>query len=209
MPHQKYEVAGVEYPSVTTILNVVAKPFLIKWANRLGKEGIDYEEYLKNAANTGTLTHLFIENYINKKNGTDLNNYNKKQLDLANKLFENFKGWYSKQQRNPIFTELSMVSERLGFGGTCDFVFEDNNNFCLVDFKTTTHIQREYFIQLLAYSLLLKEKKGIIVDTLSILRLTEEGYEYQEMKITEAKDKYYEYFMACKTLYEIKKKVFE
>ena len=209
MPHTKYEIDGIEYPSVTTILNVVAKPFLIKWANGLGKQGIDSEEYVKNSANIGTLTHLLIENYINN-NDTDantLNTYNKKQVDLAKKLFENFRGWYSKQERKPIFTELSMVSERLGFGGTCDFVFEDNGNFCLVDFKTTTHIQREYFIQLLAYSLLLKEKKGIIVDTLSILRLTEEGYEYQEMNIKEAKDKYLEYFMTCKTLYEIKKKL--
>lgn len=208
MPHQKYEIDGIEYPSVTTILNVVAKPFLIKWANGLGKKGIDYEEYLKNSAGIGTLTHLLIENHI-KKTQTDpntLKQYKNEQIDIANKYFESFKKWYGAEEITPVLSECSMVSKELGYGGTCDFVFRDKNNHAvLIDFKTTSHIQKDYFIQMMAYSELLSTSQKAFVDKIAVLRLLPDGHEYQEMDFKEAINKYYGYFKACRTLYEIKK----
>ena len=208
MPHTKYEIDGIEYPSVTTILNVVAKPFLIKWANGLGKKGIDYEEYLKNSAGIGTLTHLLIENHI-KKMQTDpntLKQYKNEQIDIANKYFESFKKWYDTEEITPVLSECSMVSKELGYGGTCDFVFIDkNNDTFLIDFKTTTHIQKDYFIQMMAYSELLSTSQKAFVDKIAVLRLLPDGYEYQEMDLKEALNKYYGYFQACRTLYEMKK----
>lgn len=182
---------------------------MIKWANGIGKNGIDYEEYLKNSANIGLLTHLLIGDYINKKD-TDsavLKTYKKEQIELANIYFNSFKKWYETEEISPIVSEFSMVSKTLGFGGTCDFVFGDKDNkVVLVDFKTTTHIQKDYFIQMMAYSLLLKEK-DIKVNKIAVLRFFPDGHVYKEMDVAEAKNRYYEYFMTCKNLFKAKKEL--
>ena len=48
---------GEKVPSVTTVLNVLAKPALIYWAWDLGIKGIDYRKYRDDKADIGTLVH--------------------------------------------------------------------------------------------------------------------------------------------------------
>lgn len=49
-------------PSVTQLLDLLAKPALISWANRQGLLGIDIEEQRKKAKLDGTSLHSQIEN---------------------------------------------------------------------------------------------------------------------------------------------------
>ena len=45
--HTIYKLAnGDIVPGVTTITGRISKPFLVKWANNLGLEGIDYDKYM-------------------------------------------------------------------------------------------------------------------------------------------------------------------
>ena len=52
--------AGNTIPGVTTALNELNKPALVKWANNLGLQGIDSNKYRDVLADVGTLTHYFI-----------------------------------------------------------------------------------------------------------------------------------------------------
>ena len=48
---------GKVVPGTTTIISNLAKPYLIKWANNLGLEGIDSDSVKEMAGDVGTLTH--------------------------------------------------------------------------------------------------------------------------------------------------------
>jgi len=49
--HITYKLAdGVPVPGVTTILSVLNKPALVKWANNLGLQGIDSSKYVDEKA---------------------------------------------------------------------------------------------------------------------------------------------------------------
>src|SRR6185295_14538693 len=55
---------GVEsYPSVTTVLSIISKPFLATWRGNLGNEAADL--YLESQAERGTAIHEGIECLLN------------------------------------------------------------------------------------------------------------------------------------------------
>lgn len=55
-------------PSVADLLKLLDKPALLRWANRIGLQGIELDQYRKNAMAKGSDHHKQIENYI--KNNT-------------------------------------------------------------------------------------------------------------------------------------------
>ena len=57
---------GTKVPGVTTVLGILNKPALVKWANNLGLQGIDSNKYRDEMADIGTLAHQMIVNYFNK-----------------------------------------------------------------------------------------------------------------------------------------------
>lgn len=48
-------------PSVTELLDILAKPALISWANKQGLKGIDLKDFRKKALSKGTSIHAQIE----------------------------------------------------------------------------------------------------------------------------------------------------
>lgn len=51
-------------PSVTKLIDMLDKPALLKWANKLGLEGVKIDDYRSQKKQGGTDYHLAIENYI-------------------------------------------------------------------------------------------------------------------------------------------------
>ena len=200
--HQVYEADGVKYPSVTEILAVVNKPYLVPWANKLGKEGIDSTILLRRSANIGTLAHALIQGYLTNEQ-VSVEGYAPTQVEAAKNAFVSFKLWHDKEQPTLEVSELSVLSRLLGYGGTIDAVFFINGKRVLVDFKTSRSIHKEYFAQLAAYIRLYHARFGDGVDKAMILQLgTGPRPQYT---VSELKDYsyYLEYFNRALDMYKV------
>ena len=51
-------------PHVTQLLDLLNKPALLNWANKIGLQGINIDEFRKNALRKGSARHREIENFL-------------------------------------------------------------------------------------------------------------------------------------------------
>lgn len=163
----------VEVPSVTTIIKLLNKPFIAKWANSLGWKRQSYDKVLEESANKGTFVHETLHEYLFKEGKKfDLSN-----PDVLNFLYENlntFKEFEKEYDIKPIWGEKSFSLDR--FGGTVDLYCELNNKYTILDFKTSKRFYSSHFIQLGAYIQLL-EANDYKVEQVAILRIREGDYD--------------------------------
>lgn len=200
--HQKYEINGITYPSVTTILGVINKPFLVPWANKLGREGINSTEYTKRIADIGTLTHALIQGHLEGEE-VSLEGYPEDYKEEAKKGYNSYLLWESQHQVKPILSEESFISEDLGFAGTIDALMEIDGKLTLVDFKTSSAIHPEYLCQLSAYLELYKEKyKTEEKIPAMILKVNKEDKPSFETAYLTDRMKYLSLFYAAFSLYK-------
>lgn len=203
MPRQVYKnKAGKRVVGVTTYLNELAKPALVKWANKLGLQGIDSSKYVDNLADIGILAHAMIMSHL-RGEPFDYTDYTEEQVALAKNCFKSYLEWESAHTVTPISVEVSLVSEEYQFGGTPDLLAYVDGVITLIDFKTGTAIHSEYSIQVAAYWVLLLER-GYVIDKAMILRIDRdgEGFEIKEVKALRT---YWELFTHCQAIYELKK----
>jgi hypothetical protein len=153
--HIRYRLAdGSLVPGVTTVLNVLAKPALVPWANRLGLDGIDVAKHVDELAQAGTLTHAMVladlQGHVQLEDGlTD--GYTKHEIELAENAFLSYLEWKKGHTLEPLYIETPMVSEASGFGGTPDFVGLLDGKATVLDFKTSKDIYPEHMHQVAAY----------------------------------------------------------
>lgn len=140
---------GEKVPSVTTILSVINKPDLLKWANALGLKHIGYEEYMNSRAEIGTDFHKMAEDYMSGRPVEGV--HFKESIEMFNRFMIWAKNHYYKVYRS----EFSLVGKR--FGGTIDAIADVDGAFSIVDYKTAKEVYIDFFIQLAGYGLLLKE----------------------------------------------------
>lgn len=170
MAKQKYKNNnGVEVPSVTTIINKTLgwnKEVLIAWTRKKALEGKDPKKISKEACNTGTLVHKYIETY--NKNLTESNDLNKlkekaslQQIVVAERGLEQYKILEKEKNIKVIEPELAMVNEEYQFGLTPDLIATVQINNSLLDYKTSKAIYSDHIIQLAAYYKSLEEKYNL------------------------------------------------
>jgi hypothetical protein len=167
MAHQRYyNSKRVRLPSVTTVLEIVEKPALKRWAWTQGQEGLNYEDTSRDSMWRGTLTHLACE--LDERT-TAMSLCESDELRLA--VAANYDAFYRWCKDNnvtidPSHKEIKLVSELKGYGGTCDFVCTMgvgavncpqrmmlNSVRLLVDIKTSKAIYTETVLpQLAAYA---------------------------------------------------------
>lgn len=195
-----YSSSGEKLPSVTTILGIVSKPFLTKWANSMGLKGINTEDYTRNITGIGTLAHAKVQGFLEGKE-VDESGYTAEQRGTANQCFIKFMEWRRAHAVELIFSEKSLVSERNGYGGTIDAFLLVDGTPTIVDFKTSGSVSIEYFAQLAAYYQMMGEN-GFNAERLAILWLPkdERGFEYITKEISET-GPYWEFFRAALALY--------
>jgi hypothetical protein len=164
--HTIYRYNGKEVPSATTILKILNKPGLVKWANSLGYRRINVDDALDEAADFGTLIHAWIHRFLTSGMFIyiDTGRYPLKDIFYA---LNNFKKWYDKNNVEAIFSEKKFTIN--DFGGTVDFYGKVNNKLTIIDFKTSRKIRFTMFIQLALYTILLEsheykvEQVGIVL----------------------------------------------
>lgn len=163
---------GKRVPSVTTVLGVIAKPWLVQWANRLGLQGINSTEYVDQAAGAGSLTHAAIDAAFRGEalDAALVEEFSEEERAAGRNAWRRFTEWRAAHAVEPLLTEHQMVSERLHVGGTLDFFAVVNGRRTIVDFKTSSSIYDSHLIQLSAYRSLLEEA-GTQVDEVRVVTL--------------------------------------
>lgn len=157
----------VEVPSATTILKILNKPFIAKWANSLGWKRQSYDKVLEESANKGTFVHELLHEYLFKEG----KKFNISNPDIVNFIYENinaFKDFEKQHVLKPIWGEKPWSTNR--YGGTVDLYCNLDGKDTILDFKTSKRFYSSHFIQLGAYTQLLEEH-GINVDQVAILRV--------------------------------------
>lgn len=196
---------GLTVPGVTTVLGILNKPALVKWANNLGLQGIDSSKYTDEKAAIGTLAHQMIADYL-KGDRTDTSEYSQVQIAQAENALLSFLEWETTHPITVVMCEKPMVSELYRFGGTVDCVGVINDSLCLVDFKTSGGIYPEMMVQVAAYRQLVREA-GHEVQQVFILRIgrtEDEGFE--ERRVNDL-DKRWQIFLHALAIYRLQKEV--
>ena len=204
--HIKYkDQEGNIVPGVTTVLSILAKPALVKWANNLGLQGIDSNKYRDEMADIGTLAHLMILGHFNKQE-TDTSEYSKTQIEKAENCLLSFYEWEKGHTIYPILVEKPLVSDMWGYGGTIDLYCELEGEPTLIDFKTGKAIYPEMMCQLAAYKELLIEN-GHECSKTRILRIgrdEDEGFE-ERVKVNLSSESMV--FHHCLGIYNLQKQI--
>lgn len=169
---------GKRVPGVTTIIDIIAKPQLITWANKMGLDGIDTTKYVDELGDVGTLVHHLI---LCKFKGAipDTDDFTANQIMMASNSMVSFENWLQQHQLEPILVEQPIVSESLRIGGTPDLLCNLDGVPTLIDFKSGKALHFEVLLQLAAYRYLLKTQDWEVEQAIALRigRESNEGFE--------------------------------
>jgi len=147
--------------SVTTLINAHlgwSKGALIGWTRKHCLKGDDSMAIMKEAGRVGTLTHTMIEQFI-KGGVVNLDNYSASEISQAKIAYYSFYKWQEDNDVKFLETEMKLVSEKYGYGGTFDAVAVVNKKLVILDWKTSRFVHDEFLVQLAAYRQLIHENK--------------------------------------------------
>jgi len=144
-----YEIDGIWYPRVTSIVSIKAKPALYRFYAE--QENFSSGEAIKTkSAEEGTLIHNTVEAILSGKSVAVPHSI-KPVIDA----FLEFK---NKNKIVPIKIEERVVSKKHHYAGTVDILCEFNGRLGILDIKTSIAVYRDYGIQTSAYVEAVKEK---------------------------------------------------
>ena len=170
-----YEVEGGAYPSVTSVISLQTREKFAKWRRDVGEEAANKKT--KHATRRGTALHLVFEYYLQNKDYTKLDEYQKPLIQL---MFKAAKSKLDSRLDNIFQQETNMYSDKLCLAGTVDLICEVDGELAIVDFKTSEKEKPEewledYFVQLSAYWAMFSEKTGIVPKKLVVFLVGENG----------------------------------
>jgi hypothetical protein len=203
--HTRYYGADGELlVGVTTALQILNKPSLMRWAWNCGMKGEDYTKVRDQAGSVGTITHLMItcelQNIVPK-----LQEYSQADIDSATLCLNSFHEWRKSHTLEAMLVEKPLASSKYRFGGTPDFIGLVNGELELMDFKTSSGIWNDYFYQLAAYRQLAHENGYESLNKARILRFSKgDNVEFEDRLITQF-SKEFELFTHCLAIYNLLK----
>ena len=184
-----YEYEGIQVPRVTAIISKMIEEEGIKqWANSLGFHHQSYSRVLKDLAILGTLTHNAISTYIMG---------NPIPSDAPQYPMDSFRLWWSTILRSGgqvLGSEVPVVCDL--YGGTYDLLLKIKKKRYLVDFKTSNHVTYKYWLQLAAYTRVLRQQ-GVNINGLMILQLCKTDIAFREYVLDFSNQSHKEYFDIC------------
>lgn len=163
-----YNSKGIEVPSVTTILKLLNKPAIPRWANSLGFKHLSYDKTLEESAHYGTNVHNALDAYFKNVKYIPELKYSDEELKIRTSLYHFF-SWKNKHELNTILNEKKLVGEE--YGGTLDWYGEIDGKLTILDFKTSKDFNASMFLQLSAYTHLIEEYSSYKVEQVAILIL--------------------------------------
>lgn len=207
-PHTIYKLSdGRIVPGVTSVIAASSGAEkvnnLIRWANRLGKEGYDAATESALLAEIGSCTHELIRAHL-KQVEPDLSCFAANLQEEAQNCFDLYLQWEKAHTIKPSLVECPMVSEQYGYGGTLDLYAEIDGRLWLVDFKTGG-VYDDAFIQSAAYRYMLLEH-GYRVDDALVLQIPRKKERFAVYECDNWQHDF-EVFLACLHLYNLRKAV--
>ena len=207
-PHITYKNSREQkIVGVTTALNILAKPALIPWAYKRGRDGLELYESRDKAANVGTIIHARIMAYFL---GYEIDNCNisPEVWKLTDNSLLSFFEWARPRKVKPILVETPLISEKYQYGGTPDVYGKMDGELTLLDFKTGAGLYPDFFVQLAAYSKLLVENgyphKKIII--LNIPKSEGNSFQVQQFS-SDSLELQFKKFINCVEIYYIDKEI--
>ena len=205
-PHTKYiNKDGIQVPGVTTVTGVLNKPYLPKWANNIGLQGINITEYVDALADAGTLAHYMVLCHLENKKPY-LDDYSKNTTDLATNSFKSYLEWEENHTIKPILIEQPLVSDIYNYGGTPDFIGYIDDCLEIVDLKTGKAIYDDYFLQVAGYNQLAIEA-GHKATRFRIIRIGREASEGFVERVVKQLDLEFQVFCHCLHIHELQKEL--
>lgn len=212
-----YNIKGKDYPSVTTILEVIGKPRLMYWYGKIGTAAATKQK--KQAAALGSKFHKYVlkesegkgEKFIRilRKKGK----FKGKLWNLVNQFLK-FKDLYHFRS---LKSEHLIYSKKHKYAGTLDalgyITINKKTYLVILDWKTSGKVYLEYRIQMSAYFYAYLEKNpetklnGICCAAFTKSDADEVvGYEVKLITNKKKIRRYFEGFLAAKVIYDLQKK---
>lgn len=119
--------------AVTKLIDLLNKPALVYWSNKIGLSGVSLKDYRIDSSNKGTSKHDEVENYI--KNGVLFKDYIKLDKVLKDYVV--------------IGCEVEIKTNNLI--GRADLILEKENKKYIIDFKSSNNIYLSTKLQLSTY----------------------------------------------------------
>tara|TARA_B100001250_G_scaffold334925_1_gene300984 strand:- start:3359 stop:4042 length:684 start_codon:yes stop_codon:yes gene_type:complete len=171
-----YPIPGADkyYPSITSITSFKNAEFFKSWRARIGEE--EANRITARTTQRGTAFHSITEDYINGV--LNLDSYLENN-PLSVRMFQSAKSELNRINKIHCL-ETFLYSHYLGLAGRVDCIGEFDGELAVIDFKTSTKVKREsyiehYFVQETAYAAMFLERSGIEVKKIVTLIATEEG----------------------------------
>ena len=171
--HRLYEVGeGKWYPSVTTVTGHKKVKDIVGWRKRVGEE--EANKISGRATARGNKFHSMVECYLKNE---EVKYYEKSPL--AYFMFKTAKETLNRIN-NIHLLESPLYSDKLMLAGRVDCIAEFDNTLSVIDFKTSTKVKKEawienYFVQETAYAVMYYERCGVKVDKIVTLIAIEDG----------------------------------
>ncbi len=158
-----YDINGIWYPRVTSIINIKSNPGLYRFYGELNSFFAG-EIIKKQSAAEGTLVHNIVEDLLLGKKA-NIPNSVKPSIEAFLEFFE-----AKKIKVEPNMIEKTVVNDRSRYAGTIDAAAFIDGKYGILDIKTSQAIYRDHNLQTAAYmAATQKEKKKPI--TRWILRI--------------------------------------
>lgn len=170
------------FPSITTVLSATASnSYLDVWAERIGENNA--KRITRASGNRGTQVHKMVENYLQGKHPTEIDDEVSYYNPLSCGLFRSIIPVVDK------ITDVQMLEgflycEKIGIAGTVDCIGKYDGVLSIIDFKTARSVKSEeditdYFVQASAYSLMAFSRYRIMIRQAVILIAVEHMKEPQ------------------------------
>ena len=193
-----YMVGDRKIPSVTRVVDAVFPKYLVDWAATCGADywrenyGEDADMYngilnahkqiSRKAQTIGLEMHKWIELFItvktlSKGKGETLADY----PDHVKVPMQNFHNWVESREIEWLACEKKVYSRSWEYAGTIDALARINGKLCVIDFKTSAKIYKEYYLQVSAYCNAIGEMMGELPKLGVIVRVDKEEDKFQEV----------------------------
>ena len=203
-----YSVDGEYAPSVTTILDSIAKPALVPWAANEGAkffishvhEGMKVEDMAKgirgayrtssgSALNIGMEVHKWCEEAILWKLGKGEAPLPLERTESKNAI-NAFREWVKANDVEWLTVEEKVYHRGHKFAGTVDATAIINDEYCVIDFKTSGAIYSAYHLQCAAYAKAIEDMRGKEVEKAYVLRFDKKTGEFEAGSSEEIQDNF-------------------
>lgn len=206
--HQVYKTKdGKTVVGASTICKV-GEPIehLLNWYHRLGIEGIDPKEVMAEAAGIGTVGHFMIHCHFNGDVG-DFSDFSANEIAGGQLMYDKFLRVWSDQDLELVSSEIQLVSEKHGFGGTLDLVARrrKTGKLALADVKSSPNIYPSMILQLSGYEALWNETNEEPIGDRVIFRLDKKDPEKTDIRWLGNLDNHFTHFLNQLACYNSRK----